>query len=53
MDFEQFRFYSKFRQDIRIFSSYALYQYAPSISMRMLNMRILLLRVSSAEAYCY
>ncbi len=47
MDFEQFRFYSKIRQDIRIFYGYALYQYVPSITMRMLNMRILLLRVSS------
>ncbi len=53
MDLERFPFFSKIRQDIRSFYSYAHAQHAHIVTMRMLSISIVLLRVCSAYAYCY
>ncbi len=52
-DLEQFPFFSKIRQDIRIFCSYAHAQHAHIVTTRMLSISIVLLHVCSAYAYCY
>ncbi len=53
MDLEGFPFFSKIRQDIRIFYSYAHAQHAHIVTKCMLSIGIVLLRVCSAYAYCY
>jgi hypothetical protein len=52
-DLERFPFFSKIRQDIQIFYSYANAQHAHIVTMRMLCISIVLLHVCSACAYCY
>ncbi len=53
MDLERFPFFSKIRQDIRIFDCYAHAQHANIVTTGMLSISIVLLRVCSAYAYCY
>ncbi len=53
MDLKRFPFFSKICQDIRIFHSYVHAQHAHIVTTRMLSIRIVLLRVSTAYAHCY